>query len=124
MAQLEAQQPVPETPGQMPYPVTLTTEAAEMVQRAMKEEGLEGQGLRVGVVGGGCSGLQYLLDFAEGPAEDDLVAEQHGVRLFVDPYSAGHLAGTTLEFVDGPEGAGFKFENPNMIKACGCGSAS
>jgi iron-sulfur cluster assembly accessory protein len=120
MAQLET---VSRDAPLAPPPVSLTERAAEMVKKAREEEGMPGFGLRVGVIGGGCSGLQYLLDFAEAPAEGDFVADCHGVPVFVDPVSAGHLAGTVIDYVDGLQGSGFKFENPNIQKSCGCGSS-
>ena len=106
-----------------PTPVRLTEKAAEMVMVAMKEEKLEGVGLRVGVMGGGCSGLQYLLDFDREARPDDLVGEFYGVPVFVDPFSASHLAGTTIDYVSSLNGSGFKFENPNVQRSCSCGSS-
>ena len=106
-----------------PPPITLTEKAAEMVKSAMEQEGLAGHGLRVGVSGGGCSGLQYLLDFSEAAGDQDLVSLQHGVKVFVDPFSAGHLSGTVIDYVDNLQGSGFKFENPNIVRSCGCGSS-
>ncbi|OGQ84594.1 MAG: hypothetical protein A2289_14875 [Deltaproteobacteria bacterium RIFOXYA12_FULL_58_15] len=103
--------------------VILTELAAHQVKEAMVLEGAQGQALRVGVKGGGCSGLQYLLDFAETPLEDDLVDEQHGVKLFIDPFSAEQLSGTVIDFVDDLNGTGFKFENPNVSNSCGCGNS-
>lgn len=110
---------IPETPS----PVKLTEKAAEMVRKAMEQENMAGHGLRIGVIGGGCSGLQYLLDFAPRPTGEDFVGEQFGIPIFVDQYSAGHLQGTTIDYVDGLAGSGFKFENPNIQRACGCGSS-
>lgn len=107
----------------LPPPLSLTEKAAEMVKKAAEQEGLAGYGLRVGVIGGGCSGLQYLLDFVQEPSSEDFVSEHHGVQLFVDPFSAGHLAGTVIDYVDGLHGSGFKFDNPNIVKSCGCGSS-
>jgi iron-sulfur cluster insertion protein len=106
-----------------PNPISLTEKAAEMVRDAMEQEGLEGHGLRIGVIGGGCSGLQYLLDFSEKSVELDFVDEQHGIQIFVDPFSAAHLQGTVINYVDGLHGSGFKFENPNIVRACGCGQS-
>jgi iron-sulfur cluster assembly accessory protein len=103
--------------------VSLTPKAAEMVQATMAKEGARGFGLRVGVVGGGCSGFQYHLAFEEHPAADDVVFEQNGVTLFVDPTSQPHLQGVTLDYVTGLNGAGFKFLNPNASRTCGCGSS-
>lgn len=121
MAQLETL--APDTELAPPPPITLTAKAAEMVKKAAEQEGLAGHGLRVGVIGGGCSGLQYLLDFVEKPSDEDFVSEHHGVMVYVDPFSAGHLAGTTIDYVDSLQGSGFKFNNPNIVKSCGCGSS-
>ena len=109
----------PETP----MPVTLTEKAATMVKEAMKQENLSGHGLRVGVMGGGCSGLQYLLDFAEKATDEDFVSEQFGVKVFVDPFSASHLDGTVIDYLEDLNGSGFKFNNPNTVRTCGCGSS-
>lgn len=106
-----------------PSAVKLTEKAAEMVKRAMADEKMSDHGLRVGVIGGGCSGLQYLLDFTKSAGGEDFVDEQFGIPIFVDQYSAGHLMGTTIDYVDGLSGSGFKFENPNIQRACGCGSS-
>lgn len=103
--------------------VTLTEKAAEMVKVTMAKENAVGFGLRVGVAGGGCSGLQYQLSFDETPTADDAVFEQNGVRIFVDAASRPHLAGITLDYVTGLHGAGFKFLNPNAARTCGCGSS-
>jgi iron-sulfur cluster assembly accessory protein len=94
-----------------------------MVQKAMHEEGLDAAALRVGVYGGGCAGLQYLLDFTERPSDTDFVFEHRGIKLVVDQFSAGHLRGTTINYVEGPAATGFKFDNPNLVRSCGCGLA-
>lgn len=109
--------------GSPDQPVMLTDKAAEMVRATMAKENVVGFGLRVGVVGGGCSGFQYNLSFEPAPGEDDAVFEQHGVRIFVDASSQPHLAGLTLDYVTGLHGAGFKFLNPNATRTCGCGSS-
>jgi iron-sulfur cluster assembly accessory protein len=101
----------------------LTDHAAEMVKVAMEREGARGFGLRVGVVGGGCSGLQYNLTFEEKPGANDSVFEQGGVTIFVDQESQPHLRGMTLDYVSGLHGAGFKFLNPNASRTCGCGTS-
>lgn len=121
MAQLETV--ARETELAPPPPISLTAKAAEMVRQAAEQEGLAGHALRVGVIGGGCSGLQYLLDFVAEPSSEDFISTHHGVTVFVDPFSAGHLAGTVIDYVDGLQGSGFKFENPNIVKSCGCGSS-
>jgi iron-sulfur cluster assembly accessory protein len=103
--------------------LSLTEAAAEMVKVAMQREGLVGHALRVSVVGGGCSGLQYSLNFDDSARPDDAVVEQYGVRLVVDATSAPYLAGTTIDYVKGLHGAGFKFVNPKAARTCGCGSS-
>lgn len=101
----------------------LTETAAEMAKAAMQRDGLVDHGLRVAVVGGGCSGFQYTLSFDKAPGPDDTVMEQNGVRLFVDPTSGPYLQGTIIDYVSGLHGAGFKFINPNATRTCGCGSS-
>ncbi len=103
--------------------LTLTTSAAEMAKAAMQREGLNDAALRVAVVGGGCSGFQYSLNFDQTPRPDDAVFEQNGVRVFVDSTSAQYLQGVTIDYVNGLHGAGFKFINPNASRTCGCGSS-
>jgi iron-sulfur cluster insertion protein len=103
--------------------LTLTESAAEMAKAAMQREGLKDHGLRVAVVGGGCSGFQYTLGFDGAPRPDDTVIEQNGVRLFVDAMSQQYLNGMTIDYVHGLHGAGFKFLNPNATRTCGCGSS-
>jgi iron-sulfur cluster assembly accessory protein len=103
--------------------VSLTDKALEMVKIAMERDGATGHGLRVGVVGGGCSGFQYHLAFEPRPGEDDEVLELDGVRIFVDAASRPHLQGVTVDYVAGLHGAGFKFVNPNASRTCGCGSS-
>jgi iron-sulfur cluster insertion protein len=101
----------------------LTEVAAAKVHEIAKEEGLQGQGLRVQVKGGGCSGFQYDLFFDEKPTDMDLVCESRGVQIFIDPLSAQYLEGTEIDYVEGLSGAGFKFGNPNVKGTCGCGSS-
>jgi iron-sulfur cluster assembly accessory protein len=105
--------------------LTLTEKAAKEVQRVMSEQKMpEATLLRVGVVGGGCSGFQYSLGFdtKADPTKDEL-SEQHGVKLAVDRKSELFLDGTVLDFYDGLEKRGFTFNNPNAVKSCGCGSS-
>ena len=103
--------------------ITLTPLASDMAKAAMAREGLADAGLRVSVVGGGCSGFQYSLGFDAVVRPDDNVYEQHGVRLLVDPTSLPYLRGMTIDYVTGLHGAGFKFLNPNATRTCGCGSS-
>jgi iron-sulfur cluster assembly accessory protein len=118
-----AQTPVAKTEPVPASPITLTPKAAEMVKAAMEQEKLEGYGIRVGVVGGGCSGFQYAMDFENEAREGDATFELDGVRLFVDPMSSMYLQGVTIDYVQGLQGAGFKFHNPNAKNTCGCGSS-
>ena len=104
-------------------PVLLTAKAVEMVKDAIAREGLQDHGIRVGVMGGGCAGFQYSMDFEKDPRPDDAVFEQDGVRLYVDPMSSMYLQGVTIDYVVGLQGAGFKFNNPNAKTTCGCGSS-
>ena len=106
-----------------PLTISISEQAAQHVQGFSEQMGKPNTNLRVGVKGGGCSGLTYVLDLVEEPEEGDKVIEDHGVKLFVDRKSYIFLAGTTLEFSGGLNGKGFVFENPNAKKACGCGTS-
>jgi len=104
--------------------VTVTEPAAHKIKELMTREGLsDTHGLRLKVVGGGCSGLSYQLDFDQAAREDDSTIEAHGVRVFVDMKSALYLTGTELDYDDGLMGAGFRFNNPNAKNQCGCGES-
>ncbi len=103
--------------------ITLTEKAIKQVKFLMEQEGSSSKGLRVGVKGGGCSGLSYFLDFEDTPRPDDHVLEFDGVKVFLDPKSALYLKGTQLHFSDGLNGKGFEFINPNAQRTCGCGSS-
>ncbi len=103
--------------------LSLSDLAVEKVKETMAKEGKPEGGLRVSVVGGGCSGFQYSLGFDAAPREDDIIVEQGGVKLFVDPTSLQYVHGTMLDYVNGLHGAGFKFVNPNATRTCGCGSS-
>lgn len=103
--------------------LALTGVAVEKVKEVMAREGLTRGGLRVSVVGGGCSGFQYSLALDEYAREDDTVVEQDGVQVFIDPISQQYLYGVTIDYVSGLQGAGFKFINPNATRTCGCGSS-
>jgi iron-sulfur cluster assembly protein len=104
--------------------INLTPKAVEMVKKTRTKEGLgEAYGLRVSVVGGGCSGFQYSLGFDAEVKEGDTVVPFDGVRVLIDEVSLPYVAGTTLDFVEGLHGAGFKFNNPRAARTCGCGSS-
>lgn len=118
----DTQQEMSAPPADMP--VTVTQKAAEMVNSTRQQEGIDGDyGLRIAVRGGGCSGFEYALDFEEDVRDNDLSYDQHGVRIIIDPISARYLTGTEIDYVFGMQGAGFKFNNPNAIGTCGCGSS-
>ena len=109
---------------QLKEDLALTAKAAEQVMKIKAENNIpESHGLRVGVKGGGCSGLSYVLGFDAEPKPNDKKFEQHGVIIFVDPKSLFFLSGTELDFQDGLNGKGFVFNNPNAQKTCGCGSS-
>ena len=102
--------------------VSLTERAAARIKELIAAESREGQGLRVKVVGGGCSGLQYEMAL-DHTRDGDAVVEQDGVRFFVDRESADYLRGATLDYRDGLTGTGFHIVNPNAARTCGCGSS-
>ena len=105
--------------------VQVTARALEKVRAAMSKEGVspEQGGLRLGVQGGGCSGLTYNIRFDSQPRERDRVYEFEGVRLFVDPKSFIYLSGMVLDYEQSLMKQGFNFINPNSSKSCGCGSS-
>lgn len=98
--------------------------AAEIKKFMADEEGLpETAGLRVRVVPGGCSGFQYSLNIEEDSRQGDHILDAHGVKLFVDMFSAQYLNGVKIDYVTGMMGAGFTFTNPNATGGCGCGTS-
>jgi iron-sulfur cluster assembly protein len=105
--------------------IKITEAATEQVRQFLAQEDVpaETAGLRVAVMPGGCSGFKYGLLIEERPADDDLVVEVSGLRVFVDAFSAQYLNGTTIDYVSTMQGAGFTFENPNATGGCGCGSS-
>ena len=111
------------TTTQTPLTITISENAANHVGTFMSAEGRDSGTLRVGVKGGGCSGLTYVLDIVDRPREDDKVITQNGITLAVDKKSYIFLAGTELDYSGGLNGKGFIFNNPNAKKACGCGTS-
>lgn len=90
----------------------------------LKKQGREEQGgLRVAVVGGGCSGLQYKMDLVDGPADRDIMVESAGVRVVIDPKSALFVTGSELDFSDDLQSGGFNVSNPNAVVTCSCGES-
>ncbi len=105
--------------------VLLTERAAQEVKRYQEDHKIEGDlFLRVGAVAGGCSGYSYKLEFDQAyDAQQDDQYDYHGIKLVVDKKSALLLEGTTIDWYEGLDARGFKFENPNVTKSCGCGSS-
>ncbi len=104
--------------------IEVTDMAAERIRDLLEKEGKEkSHGLRLKVVGGGCSGLRYELAFDDEVGEQDTELDQGGVRVIVDEKSALYLVGTTLDFVDTLQESGFKMLNPNAKNTCGCGES-
>ena len=116
--------PQTQTSSEPPALVRLTDKAAAMVKETIERENLQGSGLRVAVVGGGCSGFQYSLDIEKEQRAGDMIFEVKGVRCFVDPMSSMYLMGVEIDYVEGQFGqSGFAFKNPNAKHTCGCGSS-
>jgi iron-sulfur cluster assembly protein len=103
--------------------IEISEKAAARIKALSAEKGTPGGGLRLGVKGGGCSGLSYFIDWADGPSKFDQVIERDGARLFVDPKSAVFLQGTTVDWQQTLMQSGFVFRNPNVKSACGCGES-
>lgn len=103
--------------------ITLTDNATVKVKELIAQEGQDGLMLRVQVRPGGCAGYSYEMFFDSDTEADDMVADQGGVNVVVDPSSAQLLTGATLDYKDGLQGAGFSIDNPNAQKSCGCGNS-
>jgi iron-sulfur cluster assembly accessory protein len=103
--------------------VKLTTSAANKVSTLLTKQGRANGVLRVAVVGGGCSGLQYKMDLQDGPASRDILVESGGVRVVVDPKSALYVTGSELDYVEALQDGGFKVKNPNAATSCSCGES-
>ncbi len=102
--------------------VTLSEKAADHVSKFLQNRG-KGEGLRLGVKTSGCSGMAYVLEFADEIKDEDQVFESHGVKVIVDPKSLVYLDGTEVDFAKEGLNEGFKFNNPNVKDACGCGES-
>ena len=103
--------------------ITLTDKAAQMVHEIAKAEQLEGQGLRIRVQGGGCSGFTYDMYFEDEVSDMDEVFETNGIKIYVDPMSAQYIDGTVVDYVETLQSSGFTFNNPNVSGTCSCGSS-
>jgi len=113
----------PQAPPPKKFPVVLTATAIAKVKEIMGQQNPVPAGLRVGVVGGGCSGFSYSMSFENNAGMMDKTFNFEGVKVFVDATSAMYLNGCQVDYVETLEGAGFKFENPNVKSTCGCGSS-
>ena len=104
--------------------VTITPRAAQEIRKIKADNNIaEAHALRLGVKGGGCSGMSYVLAFDEVPKERDTVYQIEGLTVYVDPKSQFYLSGTVLDFSSGLNGKGFVFNNPNATRTCGCGNS-
>ncbi len=109
--------------SEAPVLVNITEKAAEKAKALLLAREIPDGALRVFVAGGGCSGYQYGMALARSAEDDDIVLEQQGVRILVDPESANYLAGAEIDYVDDIMKSGFSIFNPNAVKSCACGSS-
>ena len=103
--------------------VKVTDSAAQKIASLLAKQGRPGGVLRIAVIGGGCSGLQYKMDLQDGPANRDILVESNGVKVVVDPKSALYVTGSELDYIDALQGGGFKVKNPNAATTCSCGES-
>ena len=108
---------------ELDFPVHVTGGAIKQIKRLLAKDGRPDLFLRIGLKGGGCSGLEYILKLDDKPRENDLAASWDGVCVRCDPKSARLLAGSTLEYTGNLIGGGFAFDNPNAARKCGCGTS-
>lgn len=103
--------------------IEVTKRAAERLKEIQVHEEIVGHGVRLGVLGGGCSGLTYSMNFDESPKDNDSVIELHGLQFFIDPKSYLFINGIELDYSDELLTGGFKFNNPNAQRSCSCGTS-
>ena len=103
--------------------IKVTASAAKKVSSLLTKQGRPQGVLRVAVVGGGCSGLQYKMDLQDSPANRDILVESSGIKVVVDPKSALYVTGSELDYVDALQEGGFKVKNPNAATSCSCGES-
>jgi iron-sulfur cluster assembly protein len=103
--------------------IKVTSNAAQKVSSLLQRQGRPAGVLRVAVVGGGCSGLQYKMDLQDQPANRDILVESSGIKVVVDPKSALYVTGSELDYVDALQDGGFKVKNPNAASSCSCGES-
>lgn len=104
-------------------PVWITEKAAEQIRKIAETEGKSGFGLRISVQAGGCAGHSYQMDFEETPEKSDVVIEAHGLKLFYSSDLDSLIHGTTIDYREALQGAGFVMQNPNAKTSCGCGQS-
>ena len=114
--------PAPAEPARLPD-LTLTPKAVEMARKALVRRGTPDAAIRLGVRGGGCSGVSYAMEFTDGPRAKDHVLDFGGVRVVIDPKSMVYLRGTVLDYEVKLMEHGFNFRNPNEKSSCGCGES-
>ena len=103
--------------------IKVTEHAASKLLSLLEKQGRKSGALRVAVIGGGCSGLQYKMDLVDGPANRDILVQTSGVRVVVDPKSALFVSGSLLDYSDSLQKGGFKVTNPNAVAHCSCGES-
>ena len=103
--------------------IKVTENAARRLSSLLEKQGRPQGALRLAVIGGGCSGLQYKMDLVEGPAPRDIMVQSYTVRIVVDPKSALFVSGSVLDFSDDLQKGGFKVTNPNAVAHCSCGES-
>jgi len=103
--------------------IKVTPSAAQKVGSLLTKQGRQEGVLRVAVIGGGCSGLQYKMDLQDAPAPRDILVETAGIKVVVDPKSALYVTGSELDYVDALQDGGFKVKNPNAAASCSCGES-
>jgi len=103
--------------------IRVTSGAAQKVSSLLAKQGRPKGVLRVAVMGGGCSGLQYKMDLQDGPANRDILVETGGIKVVVDPKSALYVSGSELDYVEALQDGGFKVKNPNAASSCSCGES-
>lgn len=103
--------------------IKVTPSAAQKVGSLLTKQGRASGVLRVAVIGGGCSGLQYKMDLQDQPANRDILVESSGIKVVVDPKSALYVTGSELDYVDALQEGGFKVKNPNAATSCSCGES-
>lgn len=102
-------------------PISLTEKAANKVKSLLEKENKNDYGLRVGIVSGGCSSYMYDIGLEKAPKENDVIIEEKGIKVFMNPESIAFMKGSVVDYIDSLTNAGFKINNPNAKTSCGCG---